>query len=194
MTNALNALNALNAPDVGIVGNVGIVGVLVSAVLVLTCALSIAASDCLRSRWRSAAAPPAPPWREGGPAPMLWVVTALHVGVVGLVGAWPLVVGRAWDSVFVAGVSIIAALWIVLRGECLLSYVEKRCVYAPGAYHLGDAPLRHWCSDVLPPRVAMALNVCVIVITLSAVALVAARNTRLTATAVHIELSLPPCR
>lgn len=128
--------------------------------------------------------------RPGGPLKVLWVLVAVHLLVVALVVAWPLLFGRQWDAVFLAIVMVIMLHWTVIKGECLLSYLEKCCVYVD--YDMGEAPLRHWFHDALPPAAALWVCVAFCLVVGGAVLAVLLRNIRLTVTSLTLEILTPP--
>jgi len=73
--------------------------------------------------------------------PPLFVLRTVHIAANLLVVLYPLLFDRACDATFLIVWLLLAASWWLLRGECALTYLEKRLL-DPG-YVLGDDPQRH---------------------------------------------------
>ena len=87
---------------------------------------------------------------------VLLLVTSLHAAFVAAIIAYPFVVSsRSHDGVFLGIIALVFVHWVLLKGECVLSYVEKRLRYKD--YRLGDAPVHMWWADMYSLRVALAL-------------------------------------
>lgn len=116
--------------------------------------------------------------RRDGPLRRLWIIVAVHVLCVSVLVLWPLVLGRTWDALYFCLTGLVVLHWTVFRGECLLSYFEKRCVYE--RYEMGEAPLRQWFCDVMPSWAGGATHVALWVSVWCSFLTIVARNMRVT--------------
>jgi hypothetical protein len=82
------------------------------------------------------------------PSLMLWIVMSLHFIIAAGIVAYPFVCSSAHDGIFLALAVLTMVQWVVMKGECGISYIEKRLYYKD--YHMGDAPIHQWWSDLLP--------------------------------------------
>jgi hypothetical protein len=86
---------------------------------------------------------------------LLWAVVALHVAIFAVLLLYPYVVrSTRFDGWVLAVMMGIALHWVVFKGECVLSYVEKVLLYE--RYALGEAPFHHLFVDALPASVSVA--------------------------------------
>jgi hypothetical protein len=128
--------------------------------------------------------------RPGGPHPAIWAVVALHLAVIVMTLLWPLVVSRTWDGLFILYVMLVSWHWTLCKGECVLSYLEKRCMYV--AYEMGEAPLRHCFHETLPLWGSAAVHIAVFACLNLAILCVLLRNVTLTSSSMRFELLAPP--
>ena len=85
----------------------------------------------------------------------LLFVTSLHAAFVVAIIAYPFIMPNAHDGVFLTIVALVFLHWVLLKGECILSFLEKRLCYVD--YHLGAAPVHMWWADMYSLPVTLAL-------------------------------------
>jgi hypothetical protein len=104
---------------------------------------------------------------------LIYVLFALHLLVVSLVLYPMLTSNKRYDGYLIAFALGIILHWLLLRGECILSYLEKHLFYV-----MGSAPVRHWVMDVLLPNLSTAAAVAVPFSLAASISYIIYRNTR----------------
>jgi hypothetical protein len=106
----------------------------------------------------------------------LYVVFAIHVVVVSLL-MYPVVTPtKRYDGIMLALVIGVMIHWAMLKGECILSFLEKRLFY--DNYVLGKAPMHHWIMDVVSPNMSVVVALTVFIGIGACLACIIIRNTR----------------
>lgn len=92
---------------------------------------------CRRGRFQRRAQPPI----------ALHAVTCLHIAISLSIILYPFLAPKTYDGIFLVTLLAVGLHWMLFKGECILSYVEKRMFYSD--YNMGDAPVHQWWCDQL---------------------------------------------
>ena len=122
---------------------------------------------CMRGRFK----------RRDKTSPMLWASCALHITVVLGVIAYPFFAPRTYDGCYLLFVAAVVTHWLLLKGECVLSLIEKKLAYEE--YRMGAAPLHQWWCDRMPLEWAVVIIWVMIIGWNAAATLVVLRNVQL---------------
>lgn len=118
-------------------------------------------------------------------SPLLIAVVALHLGICAFVAMYPYwFPARTYDGWFLSFVLMICLHWTLFKGECIVSYWEKLCVYE--SYKMGDAPLHHWFIDVFPFSFTIVMILLLALMFHISICTVIIRNTLLSPTAINL--------
>jgi hypothetical protein len=134
--------------------------------------------------------------RNERPSNMLYIVAGLHILISALIVVYPLFTTFAprwkrFDGFYIIAVGAIVSHWLLFRGECILSYIEKRCFYRN--YKMGAAPVHIWEIDVIPTALVLKIILALFSMFYIAVSWTILRNIKPTARkwALHIVFSMP---
>lgn len=128
--------------------------------------------------------------RPEGPSRILWLVVLLHATWGAVVTFWAILVPRRWDAVLLLTIVCIVLHWIVFRGECIVSVLEKHLMYVD--YRMGDAPLRQWYCDMFSERTATVISVLAMTGMCCGVNTVLWRNVSATPHSISLDIVWPP--
>lgn len=106
---------------------------------------------------------------------VFYAVALVHLAGVIAIGLYPLLVRtRRHDGWWVVALMLIWVHWMLLYGECFMSWLEKKLYYR--AYKLGQEPAHSWCVDAFAPRPVMAGVLVMVAVYAASFCTVAARN------------------
>lgn len=110
--------------------------------------------------------------------PLLYFVILFHTVFTVLMLVYPIVVKtREYDGVYI-GIAVLTMMhWVVLKGECIVGWLEKRLFYEE--YYMGQAPRQAWFMDAFPPWVGLALLMIIIIGMYASFTFVMCRNLNL---------------
>ena len=118
--------------------------------------------------------------RAQTPSKFLPIASGIHlVYFVLLFAVYPIVTtfvapSRKYDGFYLSLIALNTMHWIVLRGECCISYLEKLCFYED--YKLGSAPVHSWSFDVMDPARCKVSIAAMFIMVFVAVTYVVVRN------------------
>lgn len=105
----------------------------------------------------------------------LVVVTLVHIAIAVAAIVYPFVTSsRLYDGLFLVAAFAAVVHWLLLNGECVLNYVEKKLRYVE--YHMGQAPFHHWWASNVPMWCNLTVGISFLLGWTLAVVLVVMRN------------------
>lgn len=128
--------------------------------------------------------------RPQGPCRIIWLVVLVHATVGGLVMLWAFLISREWDAIYLLLVAAIVMHWIVFKGECIISVLEKHLMYVD--YRMGDAPFRQWYFELFSERTSTSISVMACTGLCCGITSVLWRNIRTKPHSISLDVVWPP--